>query len=244
MSTTWDSTFETSPADTDEIKYGAGKIRELKTAISEREEVEHDFKSTGKHKPGKCSVLYKGTTSEINALTGMSEGAIAYDETLGKLKIYTDAAWTAIALGAFPAGTKMLFYQDTAPTGWTIDDTLNDKLVFITKGSAAGGQTGGGVHSTGSWTVSGLSGNTGYYTLTISDIPSHSHVIDPASEYGPYGDFSVGSSGGGKGLLSGYGPLSTAVAGGGGGHRHTASSITHDGTWRPAAYNCIICTKD
>ena len=243
MDTTWDATFEASPADTDEIKYGAGKIRELKSAVSERLEVEHSM-TTGKHLPGKTSALYTGTTAEITALTGMAEGAIAYDETLGKLKIYTDGAWTALALGAFPAGTKMLFYQDVAPTGWTIENTLNDKLVFITKGSAAGGQTGGAVHSTGSWTISGYSGVTGGHSLTIAELAAHSHYhahtvttwnnINQANTLCMGG---AGSSYPGQVVMS----YDNTVTGSGSSHTHP---LTHDGTWRPAAYSCIICTKD
>ena len=92
---TWDGAFETSPADVDEWKYGASKIRELKAAISEREELEHDFKVGAYpfHKAGKCSVLYVGTTTEINALTGMPAGSIAWDTTLSVLKKYSGTAW-------------------------------------------------------------------------------------------------------------------------------------------------------
>ena len=236
MDTTWDATFEASPADTDEIKYGAGKIRELKSAVSERLEVEHSM-TTGKHLPGKTSALFTGTTAEITALTGMAEGAIAYDETLGKLKIYTDGAWTALALGAFPAGTKMLFYQDVAPTGWTIENTLNDKLVFITKGSAAGGGPGGAVHSTGSWNISGFVTTVTVHghALTINQMPSHQHLL-PRGDSGPYSGFAAGPA-----LYNTW----SESTGGNEPHNHTATgSTTQNGAWRPAAYMCIICTKD
>lgn len=238
MNTTWDSSFEAAPADTDEIKYGAGKIRELKAAINERAIVEHDWRATGKHLPGKTSCLYTGTTTEINALTGMSEGAIAYDETLGKLKMYTASAWTALALGAFPAGTKMLFYQDTAPTGWTIQNTLNDKLVFITKGSVAGGQTGGAVHSTGSWTITGFGGSVDGHALTIAELAPHNHTTDAAGNVGPHGEYTPYAAGYVAGSVTG-------TTGSGAAHVHTISSaLTQNGAWRPAAYNCIICAKD
>ena len=46
---------------------------------------------------------------------------------------------------AIVATTKMLIYANTAPANWTIDAALDDKLVFVTKGSVAGGQTGGGI---------------------------------------------------------------------------------------------------
>lgn len=138
---------------------------------------------------------------------------------------------------AFPSGTKLLFYQNTAPTGWTIDTTLNDKLVYITRGSGAGGQTGGQIHTTGSWTISGFSGNSDYYTLTTNDIPSHAHTYDLAAGGG--GTVAIPTSG--TGHTESY---ITSYAGGGAGHRHAISSLTHDGAWRPAAYNCIICSKD
>ncbi len=59
-------------------------------------------------------------------------------------------------LRIFPVGTDMVFYQDACPAGWAIQNTLNDKLLFVTKGSVAGGLAGGIAHATGSWTVSGL----------------------------------------------------------------------------------------
>lgn len=93
--TTWDDLFEASPADDDEAKYGAAKMRELKAALSEREELEHNFKTGTKpfHKAGKCAVFYSGTTIEIAALTGMSEGSIAFDTTLGVLQRFDGNAW-------------------------------------------------------------------------------------------------------------------------------------------------------
>ena len=96
--TTWNAAFELTPADADEIKYGAGKIRELKTAISEREDLEHNFTAGTQpfHKAGKCSVAYVGTTTQINALTSMPEGSIAWDTTLKVIKIYTSSAWTIL----------------------------------------------------------------------------------------------------------------------------------------------------
>lgn len=42
------------------------------------------------------------------------------------------------ALG-FPAGTKMLFAQTAAPTGWTKDTTHNNKALRIVSGDAASG---------------------------------------------------------------------------------------------------------
>ena len=91
MAITWDANFEALPKDTDEAKYGAEKIRDLKLAISERLELEMNFK-TGTQpliKAGKAAVIYIGTTAEIDALTGMSVGAFPWDTTLKVLKRYS-----------------------------------------------------------------------------------------------------------------------------------------------------------
>jgi hypothetical protein len=114
-----------------------------------------------------------------------------------------------------PSGTKMLFYADTAPSGWTIDDTLDDKVVFITKGSAAAGQTGGGAHSTGTWTQpnhthtgpshthtgpshthTGPSHThtTGDFTLSATEIPAHVHTMGASGNTGIAATFVVGDT--------------------------------------------------
>lgn len=43
--------------------------------------------------PGKTGVLFTGTTTEINALSGMSAGSMAWDTTLKVLKKYSGQAW-------------------------------------------------------------------------------------------------------------------------------------------------------
>jgi len=165
--------------------------------------------------------------------------------------------------GFFTTGNvnKMLFYLDTAPTGWSIDTALDDKLVFVTKGSGAGGQTGGGAHSTGSWTISGIT------------VDAHTHSGPSHTHTGPSHTHSV-PIGGGSGYLffkdadgasftaqsyivstpqtsTKTGTLTTAGgtgATGAGGTGDTSaassSSITADAAWRPAAYNCIVASLD
>jgi len=136
-----------------------------------------------------------------------------------------------------PAGTKMLFYADTAPTGWTIQNTLDDKVVFVTKGSAAGGQTGGGVHSTGTWTQPGHQHAHAAFTLTSNEMPAHTHVVNVGTG-GGVGSISTATEG------STTGP-STASAGSGAPHTHpNAAAAATANTWRPAAYAMIICSKN
>ena len=97
--TAWD---ETLPPGSESKSLGDNRIRELKNQIRERLATEHSVitEEVGDakllHLPGKTSVLYYGTTDQINALTGMSEGALAFDTTVGALRIYTSGVWTAL----------------------------------------------------------------------------------------------------------------------------------------------------
>lgn len=98
-SVAWD---ETTPAGSEVKSLGDNRIRELKAQIRERLTTEHStITGTGGlteliHLPGKTSVLHYGTTTSINALTGMSQGAIAFDTTLGCFKAYNSSAWTIL----------------------------------------------------------------------------------------------------------------------------------------------------
>ena len=88
--TTWDASFEASPADSDEAKYGANKIRELKTAVSERLELEMNFKTGTRPliKAGQASVCLQANTTDIANIANMSNHAIAWDTTLKVFKGY------------------------------------------------------------------------------------------------------------------------------------------------------------
>ena len=89
----------------------------------------------------------------------------------------------------FPSGTKMVFYQASAPTGWTQDTAsalANTALSVVT---GTGGGTGGSdsfystfgasrTLNTGAIPVSGsVSGSVGGTTLSTPQIPSHNHSV-------------------------------------------------------------------
>ena len=94
----WDSNYSNTPLRGDERKYGAKHLRELKLRLSERGELEHNFKAGTRpfHKAGLCTILFIGTTAEIAALASPTEGCVAYDTTLKGLKVYTSGVWTLL----------------------------------------------------------------------------------------------------------------------------------------------------
>lgn len=137
----------------------------------------------------------------------------------------TQIATTAFVLANFPTaaviipvGSVMLFYQASAPTGWTQVTTQNNKALRIVSGT--GGGTGGSVDFTTAFTsqaVSGSVGTSGATTLSTAQIPSHTHTYD-----GPLGGSDVGATGGFASPASG----TTGATGGGGSHTHTGGTFT------------------
>jgi hypothetical protein len=80
-------------------------------------------------------------------------------------------------VNTFPSGTKMLFNQAAAPTGWTKQTSVNDAALRVVSGN--GGGTGGSENFSTAFagkTVS-ISGKSGATTLTVAQMPSHSHSM-------------------------------------------------------------------
>lgn len=73
-----------------------------------------------------------------------------------------------------PAGTKMLFVQTAAPTGWTKDVTHNDKALRIVSGAAS---TGGTVAFTTAFMSKAVLGTNAGTALTQAQTPAHTHTF-------------------------------------------------------------------
>lgn len=79
-----------------------------------------------------------------------------------------------------PVGTAMLFYQNAAPTGWTISAAVNDAALKIV--SSAGGGTSGTV----AYSVLFARTATDGHALTVAELAPHTHDIgmESQSNYG------------------------------------------------------------
>jgi hypothetical protein len=131
---------------------------------------------------------------------------------------------TTAATSPIPATTVMLFYQNAAPTGWTIVTSQNNKALRVVSGS--GGVAGGSVaFSTAfaSQAVSGTVGTSGSTTLSTSQIPSHTHAFRLGQLPGCGAENIVPYNGG---LIYAGFNGNTDATGSGSSHNHTGGTFT------------------
>lgn len=128
--------------------------------------------------------------------------------------------------GIVPQDSISIFFQASAPTGWSKSTTHNDKTLRVVNGS--GGTSGGTTAfstifptSTTPISVTGipLSGSTGNTTLTEAQLPSHTHPNGGNIGLSPGGG-DVGAAGGWTRSSPGTGP---GPGSGGGSHSHPFS---------------------
>ena len=127
--------------------------------------------------------LREWVTEEINDLREWTEGELNdlrqwTQEELDKLKQWAEGEFSKVNeeltyiktnYEHFETGTRLLFYQAAAPSGWSIVPGLEDAAVRIV--SVNGGAVNDG---TGFPTVFAAQ-NVGNTTLSLSQIPAHSH---------------------------------------------------------------------
>jgi hypothetical protein len=134
----------------------------------------------------------------------------------------------------FPSGTVMLFFQASAPTGFTQVTTQNNKALRIVSGT--GGGTGGSVNFTTAFSdkSGSLSGATvGGTTLTTSQMPSHNHSLSGS-----------GASGGNVTKSGGTGTFNTGSTGGNASHTHSITGGSVDFDLEVEYIDVIIASRD
>src|SRR5690606_12495214 len=160
------------------------------------------------------------------------QNTVYLDEILDEDDMASDSA-TALATqlsikayvdnnSAFAPGTKMLFVQTSAPTGWTKDTVNNNNSALrVVTGSASAGGT---VDFTTAFASQAVTGTVGNFTLTTAEIPSHSHIQRYGTATAAGGFLTSGSAWTDSPLNS---SISSATSGGGRAHNHsfTGTSI-------------------
>lgn len=147
----------------------------------------------------------------------------------------------------FPSGTKLWFFQATAPTGWSLVAYPGDALLALRGGST---YTNAGT-AQGTWQQDNA-------TLTIDQIPAHTHFMDTTFLWPGAGSPSSTKVGAGRNGGDHEKYVPDFPTGGAGSNLNTSSGNNnapntnlpltnghnHGAAWRPAAYVGIICTKD
>jgi len=203
----------------------------------------------------------QGSGSNVVVASDIGSTVQAYitPGTSGNVLTSNGSAWTSAAAAAFDAGTRLMFAQTAAPTGWTKDTVnYNEHSLRVTTGAAS---TGGTVDFTtafasqaingsiGNTTAGGSIGNTtaggsvGSTTLTTSTIPSHRHTRIQAGgvlEVGENTPFntaycrSIHYRGGNDFTAS---PFMTNYTGSSGSHNHSFSGTAHNHSFSGTAHN-------
>jgi hypothetical protein len=191
--------------------------------------------------------------SLVNFAAGLKEVFVAYPAeravvtsatpTNGDILVFSSGLYAPQANPPpFPTGTKMLFQQTAAPTGWTKDTTHDNKALRVVSGTAS---TGGSVAFTTAFASKAVTGTianqtatnqaatqggtVANHTLTTARIPSHTHsrTVEARSD---------GNSVVGPPYLSAAGgflannTITTGSTGGGGAHNHSFSGSSHNHT--------------
>lgn len=153
----------------------------------------------------------------------------------------------AIEVQAFPSGTQLLFYQASAPTGWTKVTGIGNRVIKIVE-DETGGTTGGSSNfsdvfkslNTGSATGT-VSGTTSSTKISINQMPAHNHSLELRDR--EERDEGKATPGGGAVTTT-----ATNNTGGSQGHTHTfsatVSSHSHTVNLNVKYINVIVCKKD
>lgn len=146
-----------------------------------------DYSATDSQMQTEVDPFPGGATSRPTSLQGEIE-RLRYQLRiiLGETYWYEDAADSLLSLdtrvtaleGALTAasGTKMLFYQAAAPTGWTAV-AVNDRFLRVVTAGGTGGTTGGSGLAPSSTITLAHSHTVASHTHSISSDGSHTHSI-------------------------------------------------------------------
>lgn len=112
---------------------------------------------------GKVMVLYCDGTNVVDGVTHLSSLTLATPLAVAQ-------GGTGTITGFVDAGTRMLFQQTAAPTGFTKVVTHNDKAMRVVSGAAGSGG------ATAFTSVFGAAKTAGGTALSIAQTPSHAHT--------------------------------------------------------------------
>jgi hypothetical protein len=145
-----------------------GDIDTINTSLSNKQPLDADLTAIAALSNAKGNVI-AGNGSAWTALSVGTDGLVLR----AKSGASSGTAWGA----GMPAGTICLFYQPTAPVGWTIGSTsLDNHTINVNNTSGAGG-AGGSVNFTTAFASHTPTGTVGGTAITEANLPSHYHFV-------------------------------------------------------------------
>ena len=115
---------------------------------------------------GRCELMYEG----LKRLETTSSGVTVN----GNLNVTGSVTGSTSVL---PSGTRMLFQQTSAPTGWTkVTSGVNNRALRIVTGSVGSGGSNGFTNVLTS-TVTTANGSVSNHTLTTAQLATHYHNL-------------------------------------------------------------------
>ena len=202
--------------------------------------------SAGQIRTGRIYHVIKGSSEWLVSNAGQANADAAYmaagtvkANLTGASAAPTDSTVqnlaSAIFAYGFPTGTKMLFVQTSAPTGWTKDTTHDNKALRIVSGTAG---TGGTVDFTAAFASQAVAGTVGDTTLTLNQIPAHTHDV----VFTQANDVSAGARLIGAGTSGVNTTFTSTSKGGGASHTHSFTGTAIDLAVKYV--DVIVATKD
>ena len=167
----------------------------------------------------------------------------------------------ASQIGGFPSGTRMVFQQTSAPSGWTKDTSdTNQRALRVVSGTAGSGgsvdfttafASNRGSSSNNGGNTGNRSATTGGRSLSEAQLNQHRHKVDTHNEWsGDYGHHTTQSwrqvHTGGTGYLpwTSWTGSSSSHNHGGGSHNHSTPNHSHTTNVAVRYLDVIIASKD
>jgi len=174
-------------------------------------------------------LLKNASSQDPGHVHTLSDGAVDVTVSYTRINDFLDSAITtaystmdAFYTNFYTSGRKLYFYENTAPTGWTIV-AVTDAVLAVKGGAQAYNTTGG--TTAGTWTQPN-------HTLITNEIPAHTHTYNTGS-FHTAADFSRVAHGNENAPST----LTSSSTGGGAAHNHGT-------TYRPYGAIGIIASKD
>jgi hypothetical protein len=233
----------TNPTLLDPLSQGDDHLRLIKSVLKSQ------FPGVGGQ--GFASVI-TATEAQLNFVTGATSNI--------QTQLNTHTTNIATALAVIPAGTRMVFAQAAAPTGWTKVTTWANHMLRVVSGTGGGSFTGDSPilnskvvsHTHTSAATTATESALHSHTITIDAVAAHTHTYTSTDTTSQQAQSLGGGIAVGK---------TTSTSSSGGGHTHTGSTGTESAahahylsgttdvptgtsTWTPSYLDTIICSKN